>query len=303
MAQVLDYSAGFPGADNIHNAGFAGAVRYIGFPPRRKCATKAELDDFRRRGIGMALVYQDGTGDFLGGFAAGMANANRARGHATIIGFPDNRPIYMAVDRDTTPNDLGVIEAYLRGAAVALGPENVGVYGEFDVVRAMVTGGHARYGWQTAAWSHGARWPGTHLYQRIGTARVGGIDCDVNDVLAADWGQHNYAANLGRPEKTMLIQGGPNRFNAQAFGGVLKQNLSAETAGADRVVFPRLLVTDAEWDAMERRTDALDALPGQVTALASEVAELRGMLVTLLGQGVTLVASGQITIEPSGGIQ
>src|SRR5438128_2380509 len=55
--QVLDYSADLPGAARIKAAGYGGAVRYIGFPDRRKCTTSAELADFTAHGLGMALVY------------------------------------------------------------------------------------------------------------------------------------------------------------------------------------------------------------------------------------------------------
>lgn len=193
MAQVLDYSAGQPGAANIARAGFDGAVRYIGFPERRKCTTHSELDSYSRNGLGMALVFQDGTGDFLGGYSAGQQNARRARAHADDIGFPRNRPIYMAIDRDVvSEHDFGLMLAYLDGAGSVLGSANTGVYGEYDVVRRALQGGHAAYGWQTAAWSGGKLFAGAHLYQRIGTALVGGIACDINDVRAADWGQHDY---------------------------------------------------------------------------------------------------------------
>lgn len=202
MAQVLDYSAGFPGALAIARAGYAGAVRYIGTPGRTKDTTGAELDDFSRHGAAMAVVYQNTTGDWQGGAAAGEANARRAREHATSIGFPGGRPIYMAIDRDIVREaDFTTVMSYLDGAASVLGPGNVGVYGEHDVVKRALEGGHARYGWQTAAWSGGRHYAGAHLYQRIGTVHVGGIACDVNDVLAADWGQHNYVGDKVTPDQ------------------------------------------------------------------------------------------------------
>lgn len=300
MAQVIDCSAGFPGAANIRDAGFAGAVRYIGFPDRRKCATAGELADFRRRGIGMALVFQDGTGDFLGGFGGGQANARRGRDHANAIGFPSSRPIYMAIDRDiVSAGDFDTVLSYLDGAASVLGRDQVGVYGEHDVIRRALEGGHARYGWQTAAWSGGRHYPGAHLYQRIGTVYVGGVACDINDILAADWGQHNYAAVAEERVNPMLIQGSPAKFNTQAMAsGGLKTNLDATTAGADPVKFPRLIVSDAVWDALEKRTDLVDGLPNQVATLAADVAEIKEMLTRLTGQGVTLQAAGQILISP-----
>jgi hypothetical protein len=193
MAEALDYSAGFPGAARIKAAGYVGAIRYIGFPGRRKCTNRAELDDFTANGLGMALVYQDGTGDWLGGYDGGRAAAGRARGHADSIGFPGDRPIYFAIDRDvvSAPEFNAVVE-YLRGASSVLGVDRVGVYGEYDVTVRCRSAGVASWYWQCRAWSGTPVRldPERHVYQRVGQVNVGGIGCDVNDVLKSDWGQH-----------------------------------------------------------------------------------------------------------------
>lgn len=191
---VLDYSAGKPGAAAIKQAGYGGAVRYIGFPSRVKCTDAGELADFTRHQLGMALVYEDHTEDWLGGFAQGRESGARARTHANQIGFPPDRPIYMAVDRDVvTGGEFGVMVEYLRGAAQTLGGLAVtGVYGEHDVCVRALQAGVARWFWQCRAWSGTPPnlFPGRHLYQRVGTVVVGGIGCDINDVLQPDWGQH-----------------------------------------------------------------------------------------------------------------
>jgi hypothetical protein len=191
---VLDYSAGFPGAATIRRAGYGGAVRYIGFPSRVKCTTAGELADFDRHGLGMALVYEDHTEDWLGGFGRGREAGARARNHANQIGFPSDRPIYMAVDRDVvTGGEFNVMVEYLRGAAQTLGGVGLtGVYGEYDVCVRAQQAGVARWFWQCRAWSGTPvkLFPGRHLYQRVGTVAVGGINCDINDVLQPDWGQH-----------------------------------------------------------------------------------------------------------------
>lgn len=191
---VLDYSAGRPGAAAIKRAGFGGAVRYIGFPDRVKCTTSAELADFTRNGLGMALVYEDHAEDWLGGFARGREAGRRARDHANRIGFPRDRPIYMAVDRDVvTGGEFTTMVEYIRGASQTLGGISVtGVYGEHDVCVRVRQAGVARWFWQTRAWSGTPPrlFPGRHLFQRAGTIEVNGIGCDINDVLQADWGQH-----------------------------------------------------------------------------------------------------------------
>lgn len=189
--QVLDYSAGLPGARAIKSAGYAGAVRYIGFPDRRKCTTRNELNDFDANDLGMALVYEDKATDWQGGAQQGQAAGRRARDHANAIGFPADRPIYMAVDQDVvSAGQFATMIEYLRGASLSLsGSALTGVYGEADVIDRAREAHVASYFWQTAAWSRGRR-TSAHLFQRIGTVNVGGIGCDINDVLQEDWGQH-----------------------------------------------------------------------------------------------------------------
>ncbi|MGW3992231.1 glycoside hydrolase domain-containing protein [Amycolatopsis sp. NPDC004772] len=192
MATALDYSAGRPSADAVVKAGHSGVIRYIGTPGRTKNITKTEYADMTAKGVGVALVYENHAGDAAGGFAAGQTAARLARADADSIGFPSDRPIYFAVDSDqVTAANFAAVSAYLDGAASVLGSiDRVGVYGEYDVIEKNV-GPHARYGWQTAAWSGGKRSSKAALFQRLGQIYVGGIQSDVNDILAADWGQHD----------------------------------------------------------------------------------------------------------------
>lgn len=231
MAQVLDYSAGVPGAAAIKAAGYVGAVRYIGFPTRRKCTSAAELADFTRHGLGMALVYEDTADDWRGGRARGREAGARARAHATQIGFPTSRPIYMAVDRDVvTDTEFAAAVEYLRGAAETLGGVQLtGVYGEHDVCARAAQAGAASWFWQCRAWSGTPvrLFAGRHLYQRVGTVRVGGIDCDINDALQPDWGQHTMEDHVLKDETfTFTPPGGGKPITVSALD--MLGNLYAE---------------------------------------------------------------------------
>ncbi|MEV8610120.1 glycoside hydrolase domain-containing protein [Amycolatopsis sp. NPDC051373] len=193
MATVLDYSTGRPSGAAVAGRGHAGVVRYIGTPGRPKNLTRAEFLDLDAHGVGVALVYENHGGDAAGGRSAGVVAAQTARADADACGFPRDRPIYFAVDSDqVTAAQFDAVMAYLDGVASVLGSVVlVGVYGEYDVIEQAV-GPHARYGWQTAAWSHGKKSGKAALYQKLGTVEVDGVDCDESDVLADDWGQHNY---------------------------------------------------------------------------------------------------------------
>ncbi|GAA3877680.1 hypothetical protein GCM10022243_48030 [Saccharothrix violaceirubra] len=274
MAQVLDYSAGIPGGAAIKAAGYAGAVRYIGLPGYTKSTTRSELDDFTAHGLGMALVFEHLASDWRGGYLAGSENYRRARQHATAIGFPADRPIYMAVDQDVVTNaEFGVALAYIRGARDAAGgdPGLVGVYGEYDVCAAVAawrgpTGDRlCDWYWQCRAWS------GTpvrlldarHLYQRVGTVTVGGVDCDINDVLQDDWGQH-LEDSVGVNDSLGEVTVGGNTFSLTLAKAVKELYLGAYEGGGDAGRLPAYIAANtaaAAWD-----TPLDNRYGGQVTA-------------------------------------
>lgn len=197
MAQVLDYSSRPPSGATVRSAGYPGVVRYAGTPGRPKNITRAEFEDMDMSGVGVALVYENQAGDALNGFGAGQASARAILADANHIGFPPSRPLYFACDRDiVTEQQFTAVMSYLDGAASVIGAQRVGVYGEHDVVKRALEGGHARYGWQTVAWSGGKHYAGAHLYQLAGYVYPGGVQCDASNVLQADWGQHNYVTTL-----------------------------------------------------------------------------------------------------------
>jgi hypothetical protein len=206
MATALDYSGGRPTGQAVADAQHVGVVRYIGTPGRGKNLTRAEFLDMDARGRGVATVYENHAADAAGGYAAGQTAARTARADADRIGLPSDQPIYFAVDSDqVTEAQFGAVAAYLDGAASIIGWAQVGVYGEYDVIE-MAVGPHARLGWQTAAWSKGKRSAKAALYQRLGQIFVGGIECDVNDVQAADWGQHNHQSTTHRNTEDSTVQ-------------------------------------------------------------------------------------------------
>ncbi|MEA5366111.1 DUF1906 domain-containing protein [Amycolatopsis sp., V23-08] len=190
MPTALDYSQGRPTGAAVKAAQHVGVVRYAGTPGRTKNITRAEYLDMDRQGVGVALVFEDAAGDALKGRPRGVTAAQAIVADAAAVGFPASRPLYFAVDQDIT-GQMGTVLEYFRGIGSVLGGRPAGVYGEADVLDAVLDAGLARFGWQTVAWSRGRTAKTRHLYQRAGQIYVGGIQVDVNDVLAADWGQHN----------------------------------------------------------------------------------------------------------------
>jgi hypothetical protein len=187
VTQILDYSAGYPGGSAVQRAGYAGVIRYLRKEgiSRVLPITAAERADMLAQGRTIALVYQHVDKDRpTRGAPAGRHDAQWALDRARDVGI-EPPAIYLAVDFDANPGD---VVAFFAGAREILGAR-LGAYGGVRVLRRLFDDGLITWGWQTAAWSDGQRDGRAHLFQRIGQVNVGGISCDVNDVLKPDYGQ------------------------------------------------------------------------------------------------------------------
>lgn len=197
MAQILDYSAGYPGAHAVRLAGYAGVIRYLrkegssGVRP----ITKVEYDDMIANGRDVAFVYQHvSKGQIRQGMAAGRHDATWALAQARMLGI-EPRAIYFAADYDAPAVDFAGISAYMDGAAEVLGRSRVGCYGKWALLNHLFSNNRITWGWQTYAWSPGHNkdpktyHPRANLFQRLAQVTVNGIACDVNDVLKTDYGQ------------------------------------------------------------------------------------------------------------------
>ena len=102
------------------------------------------------------------------------------------------------------PRPLAV--EWFRGINSVLGVERTGIYGHSDacgwaikdgVIGSSTTAGF-RWAWRTKAWSHGEREPMAVLYQEVVNSPsrpgplLGGINVDVDEVLATDFGQWDF---------------------------------------------------------------------------------------------------------------
>lgn len=182
---LLDASGRLSGAA-VEAAGYAGVIRYLPLGTW-KSVSKAEVDDMLAHGRTVNLVFETTANRAAQGRAAGVADAQRAIADQASLGFdPDEFPVYYAVDYDT--GNPAEVDAYFQGVASVHGID--GDYGEAAVVHYLAGHKLVSFGWQAAAWSHGARAAEAVLFQRIGTAVVGGVQCDVNEVLADNYGQY-----------------------------------------------------------------------------------------------------------------
>lgn len=209
--QILDYSAGYPGGAAVAAAGYSGVIRYLRKEGTSvvKPITPAEFADMQAHLRDVALIYQHvQQARPQAGRPAGVHDAQWAHARALELGGGEPRAIYFAVDFDAVPS---TVADYFAGCGDQLGVDQVGVYGSYRVAQYLLDQGLVRWAWQCTAWSHGAVEPRAHLYQRLGTVTVGGVACDVNDVLAPDYGQYGVD-EMNDEDRRML-------FNLDAVNG------------------------------------------------------------------------------------
>ncbi|MEO6795267.1 MAG: DUF1906 domain-containing protein [Mycobacterium sp.] len=214
---LIDYAMRQIPAQDIRAAGHSGVINYVstsrpGSSFGAKPITRPYAESLTAAGLVIVSNYQYGKpggtapSDFTRGFAGGVADAHTAWQLHTAAGGGRSAPIFFSVDDDINRDTWNAVALqWFRGINSVLGVQRTGVYGGVNVCRWAAadgvignsrTPGH-RWAWQTKAWSRGQRDPAAVLYQRVvSTASspgpiVGGIEVDVNDVMAQDCGQWN----------------------------------------------------------------------------------------------------------------
>lgn len=180
----LDYSAGRISGAAIRAAGYDFVVRYVDQPSNtnRKLIRPDEYRDLLEHGVKVWLVFEQWTTDALGGFKQGVAYARRALAGADALGYKGI--IFFCSDMHLTREQIPTALGYLDGAASVIGRERVGAYGFWEFLDAAIPLGKA-----SAYWQAGIRpapndpkqiWQNNNM---LGGVRVGGVQCDVNELL------------------------------------------------------------------------------------------------------------------------
>lgn len=218
-SKLIDFAERRIAPEEIKAAGYDGVVNYVslsrpGADFEAKPLTRDYADALRAAGLHIVSNFQYGKpgwpdpSDFTRGYDGGVADAHTATQLHAAAGGPDSAPIFFSVDDDIdadTWNNVAV--QWFRGINSVLGVGRTGIYGHAracgwairdGVVGPSSTPGH-RWAWQTRSWSHGEREPAAVLYQAVVNSPgspgplLGGINVDVDDVLAADYGQWDFA--------------------------------------------------------------------------------------------------------------
>lgn len=221
--QLIDFAARQIPAQQIRAAGYSGVVNYVsmsrpGSSFGAKPITRSYADSLIAAGLAIVSNFQYGKpggsapSDFTRGYAGGVADARTAWNLHTAAGGGQSAPIFFTIDEDINRDTWNhTALPWFRGINSVLGIQRTGVYGGVRVCQWAAADGvigssstpGRRWAWQTRAWSGDQVHPAAVLYQRVvSTAsnpgpKVGGLEVDVNDVLAPDCGQWNLHA--GRP--------------------------------------------------------------------------------------------------------
>ncbi len=213
MARGLDFAFfPHPSLAAIRGYGATFVCRYVspqtGSDASGKNLLPGEARQLLAAGIRIVIVAEQDAQRMAGGHAAGTADAAHADAVVKALGMA-GIPVYFACDWDADPDDQAQINSYLDGAADVIGAARTGIYGGYWPVKRAFDGGHARYGWQTYAWSRTAAGvdPGQHaavvrldgydywfdtraqLRQIRNGITVGGASCDLDESVAGDFGQ------------------------------------------------------------------------------------------------------------------
>ena len=213
--RLIDFAERRIPPDQIKSAGYAGVVNYVsesrpGANFEAKPITREYADALRAAGLHIVSNFQYGKpgwptpSDFTRGHDGGVADAQTALQLHAAAGGGNSAPIFFSVDDDIDQNTWNSQAVdWFRGINSILGVGRTGIYWHAQacgwairdgVIGNLTTAGH-QWAWQTKSWSHGEREPAAVLYQAVvNTASnpgplLGGINVDVDEVLATDYGQ------------------------------------------------------------------------------------------------------------------
>jgi hypothetical protein len=213
--RLIDFAERRIAPGEIKSAGYAGVVNYVsesrpGANFEAKPLTREYADSLRAAGLHIVSNFQYGKprgtapSDFTRGFDGGVADAREALRLHNAAGGSNSAPIFFSVDDDINVDTWNsLVLNWFRGIISVLGIERTGIYGHAQSCRWAIndgvighssTAGHL-WAWQTKAWSNGQRESAAVLYQEVVNSPsnpgplLGGIHIDVDEVLAADYGQ------------------------------------------------------------------------------------------------------------------
>ncbi len=178
--------------------------RYLSWLPNGKVLSPAEFHALRADGRDVCFNWEFDAQDQKRGYKGGITDASEAVRQIYALGAADPYNVYFSADWDASYADYtAYIKPYLTACANVLsGPQYVGVYGSYNVVKWAMSDGVAGWGWQTFAWSGQYDSNGNYLYTKWFTgAQVRQTNIypsfDFDYALTDNFGQYGWRPPLG----------------------------------------------------------------------------------------------------------
>jgi len=188
----VDYSFDHPTVAQLKTAGKRFACRYLtgttSASPGSKNLTPTEAQALQAGGIDVVSNYETSIGFMLEGYDSGARRADAAWKQHKWCGGPDHRPIYFSLDMNATLDEYKQAYQFMRGAASAIGWDQVGMYGGLAQVDWAAQDG-IKWLWQAAAWSYGVWSRHSRIQQYKNGQTLGSGTVDYNRAIVADFGQ------------------------------------------------------------------------------------------------------------------
>ncbi|WP_194916969.1 peptidoglycan-binding protein [Catenulispora rubra] len=191
----IDYSDASLTAGSVAAAGYGFVCRYLSWLPNSKVLTLSEAQALTAAGLGIVSNWEsDGLQSWQNSvpsdpFSQGAGHATEAQRQALADGMPATRPIYFSIDFDLQPSMYSALNSYFDGVASVIGRSRTGAYAGYHVIQELFNNGKIAWGWQTYAWS-GGNWDSrAQLRQVQNDITVAGKGADLDQAMAADFGQ------------------------------------------------------------------------------------------------------------------
>jgi hypothetical protein len=293
----LDYAGGRISGADLKANGIAFVCRYLsdggsGLPGKQLLPN--EFADLVNNGIAVVFNWETTSNFMLGGYSAGVADAQTALAYVrSLPGAPSNPVVYFSCDFDEAPNQDTPIEQYLQGAANVLGGmQFVGIYGSYYIcTRAQATVG-VKYIWQTEAWSGSNITAAVNIMQRngLGYQTIDGVECDINEAHTDDYGQFLPAppapptpapSTGGGAFMALTDQQQSDLFNAVMGIAALIFDTNGQLRGPNQQGWPQLGTTPSGEnltivDALSVAEQNTDSIGAYVAAIKTGVDKLTG---------------------------
>jgi hypothetical protein len=205
--QGVDYSWGRPSPAGLRADGYTFAARYLSYDTSGKNLSAGEAHSLEAAGVDVVANWENDSTAALNGYSQGVSDARAAESQASADGMPAGRPIYFSIDFDASEGEQGAINSYFDGVASVIGRDRTGAYGGYYPIQRLFDAGKIQYAWQTYAWSGGQWDPRAQVRQVENGVTIAGGSCDIDQAVAADFGQWGYGGSSSGPTPPTKVCG------------------------------------------------------------------------------------------------